>query len=661
MGNRGSQATAQEQQEPFANGLFSMETDEEERWVVIAETSTVEASQLGGGWYVEVQLDADSAGARLESPGIGVVSSSGLSTESASSVPEVAFIVASGWVVKDSSIGPMRMEACEDMCRSEQSFSAAGVWIKNGNVAFYRQPSGTSTWHCSGELDGVLAHSASVRVLARRAGGAILPSKDPRQLEPPCPPKKVMAMHWKGTAPVPWYETAVRRRDLPRLQAGVQAGLSVCVKDSRLENGMHHCVRRGWLDGLRALLATPDAPEAVDAPSVFRRTPLLEAALRSDAEAAGLLLHARANINFQGGCAWEQRACSLQKTKEHRSPLHHAADLGSLELLRVLLGAGAVLDMLDAKGKTPLRLAVEGDVDDTRSGVVELLLDARANPNPPMDSSAQLSVTPLHTAARWGFAEVADLLLASRAVPDRGIEQGALTPLMLAAKGRSSGHSRIITALIDAQADVQIVSAQGKTATELARLNRAPPESLHALEAAAAVPHTTIRGPTLAAECPCTDAPRIVLETSSGRLVLVLRPDAAPKTVQHILRIVDDHLYDGCCFYRSDVVIQWGLQKPDGSRVKSPYPALSVNETACAVVLANTRGAAAVAHWDIPDCGNSEIFISLQSNHEFDTVGGGYCVFAEVADSESLETVDAIAAAIPQGQKPEIHRALVVR
>jgi cyclophilin family peptidyl-prolyl cis-trans isomerase len=112
-----------------------------------------------------------------------------------------------------------------------------------------------------------------------------------------------------------------------------------------------------------------------------------------------------------------------------------------------------------------------------------------------------------------------------------------------------------------------------------------------------------------------------------------------------------------CCFYRSDFVIQCGLQRPDGSAVANPHADLRVNETAAHTRISNTRGAAAVAHWDVPDNGNSEFFINLKTNAHLDTAYGGYCVFAEVVGEESFRVVDAIAAAVLAGKKPGIRRA----
>eukprot|EP00929_Paragymnodinium_shiwhaense_P052722 TRINITY_DN26408_c0_g1_i1.p1 TRINITY_DN26408_c0_g1~~TRINITY_DN26408_c0_g1_i1.p1 ORF type:complete len:159 (-),score=24.87 TRINITY_DN26408_c0_g1_i1:152-628(-) len=143
------------------------------------------------------------------------------------------------------------------------------------------------------------------------------------------------------------------------------------------------------------------------------------------------------------------------------------------------------------------------------------------------------------------------------------------------------------------------------------------------------------------------------LATGLGPIRLVLRPDAAPKTAEHFCKIINERLYDNCCFYRSDFVIQGGLQRLDGSGVANPHPDLPVNETKAGPRVTNDRGTVAFGHWDVPDNGNSEFFINLQHNPHLDDAYGGYCVFAQIdpSDAESFRTVDAIAQSIKQGQK----------
>lgn len=146
-------------------------------------------------------------------------------------------------------------------------------------------------------------------------------------------------------------------------------------------------------------------------------------------------------------------------------------------------------------------------------------------------------------------------------------------------------------------------------------------------------------------------------------------------------------------------MIQCGLH---GSSRTNPHADLAVNESNRPGRLSNTRGAAAVAHWDVPDCGNCEWFscvglppagalrpslalspaallthatfplpppdivtrtkVSLKDNSHLNSAYGGYCVFAsvEAGDAASWRTVDAIAAAVPAGKHPAIASVEVV-
>ena len=146
----------------------------------------------------------------------------------------------------------------------------------------------------------------------------------------------------------------------------------------------------------------------------------------------------------------------------------------------------------------------------------------------------------------------------------------------------------------------------------------------------------------------------IKIATPLGSIVLRLLPDAAPVTAAYISKLATAHkLYDGATFYRSDFVIQMGTH---GLSRPNPEGDLKVNETKQHKIVSNVRGTAAVAHWDVPDCGNSEFFINLQANSHLDDAYGGYCVFAQIdeGDAESYATVDKIAAAIKSQGKVSI-------
>ena len=149
----------------------------------------------------------------------------------------------------------------------------------------------------------------------------------------------------------------------------------------------------------------------------------------------------------------------------------------------------------------------------------------------------------------------------------------------------------------------------------------------------------------------------LVIDTALGTITLQLLPESAPKTVSHITDIANSKLYDGTTFYRSDFVVQFGLHgtgRTSGS--------LSVNETgSTGTVISNTRGTASVAHFDVPDCGGSELFINLGDNAHLDSAYGGYCVFARIDpnDVASFRVIDAIAAEVKSKGSVEIRTARI--
>lgn len=139
----------------------------------------------------------------------------------------------------------------------------------------------------------------------------------------------------------------------------------------------------------------------------------------------------------------------------------------------------------------------------------------------------------------------------------------------------------------------------------------------------------------------------LIISTELGDIKASLLPEVAPVTVSHILRHVQEALYDGTAFYRSDFVIQFGLH---GSGKTTAYPPLAVNESGRGY--SNKRGTLAVAHHDKPDNGSTELFINLENNLHLDTAYGGYAVWAEVreGDVESWKTIAAIALKVKAGK-----------
>jgi cyclophilin family peptidyl-prolyl cis-trans isomerase len=147
--------------------------------------------------------------------------------------------------------------------------------------------------------------------------------------------------------------------------------------------------------------------------------------------------------------------------------------------------------------------------------------------------------------------------------------------------------------------------------------------------------------------------PRVRLETSLGKIEMVLHRQAAPRTVENFLAYAAAGFYDGTIFHRvvPGFVIQGGGLAPDMTTRPTTRPPLR-NEAGNG--LRNRRGTVAMARTGDPHSATSQFFINLKDNPALDfrsesTQGWGYCVFGEVV--EGMEVVDAVA------RQNTVHRA----
>jgi ankyrin repeat protein len=137
--------------------------------------------------------------------------------------------------------------------------------------------------------------------------------------------------------------------------------------------------------------------------------------------------------------------------------LHVAAHGGYVDIVDVLLVAGAVVDMPDALGCTPLHLAAgQGHVH-----VVRRFVTHKAN----VLARTSTGETPLHKAAAGGHGPVIEILLAHGADPHAREDAAQRTPLHLAAMG---GHLDAASGLITGGADTNAPDAFGQTPLWLA-------------------------------------------------------------------------------------------------------------------------------------------------------------------------------------------------
>lgn len=154
------------------------------------------------------------------------------------------------------------------------------------------------------------------------------------------------------------------------------------------------------------------------------------------------------------------------------------------------------------------------------------------------------------------------------------------------------------------------------------------------------------------------DQPLVLLETSSGDILLELDPEKAPITVRNFLSYVDEGFYANTIFHRviKDFMIQGGglTLRLEEKAVKPPI------ENEAANGLKNLRGTLAMARTADPHSASAQFFINLVDNAELDhdpaggDAGYGYCVFGRVADG--MDVVDKIAKGKVKAQGP--HEAL---
>ena len=216
--------------------------------------------------------------------------------------------------------------------------------------------------------------------------------------------------------------------------------LAFCPPDANEDGQMLFASRENDTVALERLLACPRDPETRDERG---KTPLHHAAEHGHVEPMRLLLEA-------GADAGDANRFGAYP------PLHLAAQNGHLEAVRFLVANAAQINQTDAYGRTPLQLATaRGHVRTAR-----FLLQVGADKGQLMITAKAL----LFVAADRGRLDLARFLVEVGFDKDRTNGQGA-TPLLTAAR---AGHVDIVRFLVDSGANHRHTMHDGRTALDVA-------------------------------------------------------------------------------------------------------------------------------------------------------------------------------------------------
>ncbi|MEK7704833.1 MAG: peptidylprolyl isomerase [Myxococcota bacterium] len=137
--------------------------------------------------------------------------------------------------------------------------------------------------------------------------------------------------------------------------------------------------------------------------------------------------------------------------------------------------------------------------------------------------------------------------------------------------------------------------------------------------------------------------PRVVFETTKGKIVIELDKTKAPLSTANMIEYVKAGFYDGTIFHRviPGFMIQGGGFSAELHQKATRPPIKNEAQNG----LKNLRGTLSMARTGVVDSATSQFFINVVDNPRLDHTspdarGFGYAVFAKVV--EGMEVVDAI-------------------
>ena len=240
---------------------------------------------------------------------------------------------------------------------------------------------------------------------------------------------------------------AIRKGSLDMVKLLVRAGAGVCVTDKGEDTCLMLASYEGHIDTVRYLVSLPqmDVTQA-DA----HGDTALHYAVEEEVQ---LLIDAGADVDRRNTAGW--------------TPLHIASRAGALNVVKLLVRAGANVCVADEDGSTCLILASSMGMASSMEGQIETVRYLVSLPQVDVTQGNNRGNTALHVAVRDQHANVVQVLIDAGADVNRRDSNGQ-TPLHIASR---EGALNVVKLLVGAGAGVCVADEEGMTCLAIASVN----------------------------------------------------------------------------------------------------------------------------------------------------------------------------------------------
>ena len=269
-------------------------------------------------------------------------------------------------------------------------------------------------------------------------------------------------------------------------------GAKVSAENNRGETPLHRLSRGNVGECLRVARLLLERGADINARANGQATPLHLASDDGFFDVAQILVSCGANVNVKNSqdqtplflllersrhslisldfirLLVEYGADANTRSEDNTTPLHLASKHGEVEVARVLLNHGAIVDAKDNRGWSPIHQSVTADnwVGSDRLAVARLLLENNVDVN----AQDENHETPLHLACNLGRLDFALVLMDHSAIVDAKNKQGR-TPLHDISCGNSNtrfGLKDIVQVLLERGANANARDEDNATPLHLA-------------------------------------------------------------------------------------------------------------------------------------------------------------------------------------------------